>query len=130
MFCGNRVLPTLPAANLERAQKFYADKLGLQPEERDLTTRTLFYQCNGSSFGVYESQYAGTAKSTAAMFETDNLDRDMRELRSKGVTFEEYDMGELKTNNGVASVPGGKVAWFKDSEGNIISITERSDRPH
>ena len=62
MFCGLRVLPTLPAANLERAQKFYSDKLGLQPVEEDPTTRTLFYQCNGSSFEVYESQYAGDGK--------------------------------------------------------------------
>ncbi len=62
------------------------------------------------------------------MFETDDLDRDMRELRSKGVTFEDYDMGDLKTRNGVATSQGGKAAWFKDSEGNIISIVQRTDR--
>jgi catechol 2,3-dioxygenase-like lactoylglutathione lyase family enzyme len=129
MFCGQRVLPALPAANLQRAQKFYADKLGLEPAET-APDGTMIYRCDGSTFGVYPSQFAGTAKSTAAMFETDNLDRDMRELRGKGVVFEEYDMGEIKTRNGVATTPGVKAAWFKDSEGNILAITQRTDIPH
>jgi catechol 2,3-dioxygenase-like lactoylglutathione lyase family enzyme len=129
MFCGTRVLPALPAANLQRAQKFYADKLGLNPAETD-ADGTLIYRCNGTTFGVYPSQFAGTAKNTAAMFETENIDRDMRELRGKGVVFEEYDMGELKTHNGVYTTEDGKAAWFKDSEGNILSIVERTNRTH
>jgi catechol 2,3-dioxygenase-like lactoylglutathione lyase family enzyme len=123
MFCGLRVVPTLPVANLERAKQFYADRLGLQPAETSPDGGVL-YRCNGSTFSLYQSQYAGTAKSTAAMFETDDLERDMRELRSKGVVFEEYNQPEYKTVNGIASSPIGKVAWFKDSEGNIIAITQ------
>ena len=129
MFCGLSVVPTLPAANIERAKRFYADKLGLQPSE-DIPGGGVVYHCNGSTFSLYPSEFAGTAKNTAAMFETDDLDRDMRELRSKGVKFEDYDMPELKTVNGVATMPGGKGVWFKDSEGNILSIVQRDNRQH
>jgi catechol 2,3-dioxygenase-like lactoylglutathione lyase family enzyme len=124
MFCGLSVRPTLPAADIERAKKFYSEKLGLQPAEV-LSTGDVIYKCNGSQFDLYPSQYAGTAKNTAVVFETDDLERDMRELRSKGVVFEEYDMGELKTVKGVAISAAEKAAWFKDSEGNIIALGQR-----
>jgi len=110
---------------MERAKKFYAEKLGLEPDETT-PTGDLIFKCNGSSFFLYTSQYAGTAKNTAVTFETDNLDRDMREMRNKGVVFEEYDMGDLKTVNGVATMQDIKSAWFKDTEGNIIAITQRA----
>jgi catechol 2,3-dioxygenase-like lactoylglutathione lyase family enzyme len=127
MFCGLSVLPTLPVANMERAKKFYDEKLGLQPAE---TTQTgeVIYRCNGSSFFLYSTQYAGTAKNTAMTFQTDDLERDMRELRGKGVKFEEYNLGELKTVNGVATIADTKGAWFKDTEGNIIALTQRNGR--
>ncbi len=126
MFCGLSAIPTLPAANIERAKKFYTDKLGLQVDDTS-TPGGVMFECNGTSFFVYPSQYAGTAKNTAMTFETDDLNRDMRDLRNKGVKFEDYDMGDLKTVNGVASNGGTKSAWFKDTEGNIIALTERSE---
>jgi len=116
---------TLPAANIERAKKFYADKLGLQPDE-SLPTGEVIYMLNGFPFTIYQSQFAGTAKNTAMGIETDDLERDMGDLRSRGVVFEEYDMGDIKTVNGVVNDPaGGKAAWFKDSEGNIIGLFQR-----
>jgi catechol 2,3-dioxygenase-like lactoylglutathione lyase family enzyme len=127
MFDKLSVLPTLPAKNIDRAKKFYADKLGLQPDEV-MPTGEVIFKVNKSSLLLYTSQYAGTAKNTAATFETDNLERDMRDLRNKGVVFEDYDMGDLKTVNGVASVGDIKSAWFKDTEGNIIALTERTHR--
>jgi catechol 2,3-dioxygenase-like lactoylglutathione lyase family enzyme len=124
MFCGLSVMPTLPVANLERAKQFYADKLGLQPAE-ELPGGGVMYRCNGSRFGLYPSEYAGTAKNTAAVFETDDLERDVKELRGKGVVFEEYNFPQMKTVNGIIDSPGGKSAWFKDSEGNIIALGQR-----
>ncbi|MGH2654353.1 MAG: VOC family protein [Actinomycetota bacterium] len=50
----------------------------------------------------------------------------MAELRAKGVTFEEYDMPGLKTVNGIAELGGEKGAWFKDPEGNILSVSQTS----
>ncbi len=114
---------TLPAANMERARRFYSEKLGLNPDEVE-PDGSLLYQCDGSGFIVYQSQYAGTAKNTAVGFRTDNLEKEMQEMRSKGIVFEEYDMPGLKTKHGVAEMGGIKGAWFKDSEGNILAINE------
>ncbi len=120
-------MATIPAANIERAKKFYSEKLGFKPDESE-PTGVVSYKSGDSTFLLYESQYAGTAKSTAMTFQTDNLERDMRDLRNKGVKFEDYDMGDLKTVNGVASLGDVKSAWFKDTEGNIIALTERAGR--
>ncbi len=127
MFSDLSIMPTLPVKNIERARKFYREKLGLKTEEETPTGEVIF-KTNKSSFLLYPSQYAGTAKNTAATFETDNLDRDMRDLRNKGVEFEDYDMGDFKTVHGVASIGDIKSAWFKDSEGNIIALTQRGHR--
>jgi catechol 2,3-dioxygenase-like lactoylglutathione lyase family enzyme len=114
---------TLPAANIDRARKFYSEKLGLNPAEVE-ADGSLLYQCDGTGFLVYPSQYAGTAKNTAVGFRTDDLEHEMQELRSKGVTFEEYDMPGLKTVHGMASLGNIKSAWFKDTEGNILAINQ------
>ena len=114
---------TLPAANIERARKYYSEKLGLTPEMVQ-PDGSLFYKCKDSAFLVYPSQYAGTAKSTAVGFQTDDIEREMKELHSKGVVFEEYDMPGLKTVHGVATMGNVKAAWFKDSEGNILAIDQ------
>ena len=116
-------MATLPAANIERAKKFYSEKLGMNPESVE-PDGSLRYECGGTGFLVYQSQYAGTAKNTAVGFRTDNLEKDMRELRSKGVVFEEYDIPGLKTDHGVATIGDFKGAWFKDSEGNIVALNE------
>ncbi len=128
MFCGLSVIPTIPAANIDRAKKFYTDKLGLEVDNHSSDPGGVMFNCNGTTFFLYQSQYAGTAKNTAMTFETDNLDREMKDLRNKGVRFEDYDMGDLKTVNGVAATGDIKSAWFKDTEGNIIALTERSGR--
>jgi catechol 2,3-dioxygenase-like lactoylglutathione lyase family enzyme len=127
MFDDLTIMPTLPVKNIERAKKFYSEKLGLKAEE-ELPTGVVVFKVNKSSLLLYTSQYAGTAQNTAATFETNNLDRDMSELRNKGVVFEDYDMGDLKTVNGVASTGDIKSAWFKDTEGNIIALTQRGHR--
>jgi hypothetical protein len=75
---------------------------------------------------VYSSSYAGTAKNTVFVIETDDLARDMGALRGKGVTFMDYDFPGLKTVDGVAEIGGEKSAWFADSEGNILALSERT----
>ena len=71
---------------------------------------------------VYRSEFAGTAKNTAFGLMTDDLDRDMTQLRTHGVMFHDYDMPGLKTVDGVAEIGDERSAWFSDSEGNIIAI--------
>lgn len=117
------VVAVLPARDISRARDFYRDKLGLEPENPQ-DTDNLEYKCgNGTGFLVYETQNAGTAKNTQIGWTTSNLDAEMAELKSKGVTFEEYDFPGLKTEDGVATMPdGSRGSWFLDSEGNIISL--------
>ena len=123
MFSNLTAVATLPAANIERAKKYYYDKLGLTPDLVQPDGGVL-YQCKDSAFLVYQSQYAGTAKNTAVGFQTDNIEREMRDLRSRGVVFEEYDMPGLKTVHGMATMGNVKAAWFKDSEGNILAVNQ------
>jgi hypothetical protein len=77
-------------------------------------------------FLVYPSQFAGTAKSTAMSFDVANLEEAVKELRDRGVVFEEYDMPGLKTVNGIAEIQGVKGAWFKDPDGYILAVGERT----
>ena len=123
MFSKLTVRPTLPSADMNRAKKFYSEKLGLTPSG-ETPDGGVIYKCNGSDFSLYPSRYAGTAKNTAVGFETDNLERDVKELRNRGVKFEEYDMPNLKTVDGIAHFGEDKAAWFKDREGNIVGLTE------
>ena len=115
----------LPASDIARAKEWYHQCLGLTPTEES-PGGGLYYETAGSRFTVYPSAFAGTNQATAAGFFVADFDAAMSELRSKGVTFEEYDLGEdIKTVDGVATTPdGNRIAWFKDSEGNILGIGE------
>lgn len=113
----------LPASDLGRAREFYKDKLGLEPSE-DRSDGLVYEGKGGGKFFIYETQFAGTAQNTAMNWATDDLDAEMAELRSRGVQFEEYDFPGLKTENGVADNGEGRGAWFKDSEGNILALSE------
>ncbi len=114
---------TIPARDLRKAEQWYADKLGLTPDERE--AGGLLYNCQNSGFTLYETQYAGTAQNTLMSFMSDDLDRDMGDMRAKGVRFEDYNQPGLKTVNGVATMDGQRGAWFKDGDGNILAIVER-----
>jgi catechol 2,3-dioxygenase-like lactoylglutathione lyase family enzyme len=116
------VLAVLPAKDIARARNFYRDVLGLDPAET-LDDENLVYRCgNGTSFLLYRTDNAGTAKNTQLSWETDNLEREVEELRGRGVVFEEYDFPGLKTENGIATSTAGRAAWFTDTEGNILSL--------
>jgi catechol 2,3-dioxygenase-like lactoylglutathione lyase family enzyme len=122
MFENSIAMAVLPASDLERARRFWSEVFGLTPARSD--TGGDFYVVGGLPLLVYETQFAGTAQNTSFGFFTDDLDRDMAALREKGVTFNEYDLPGLKTENGVVDMDGERGAWFNDSEGNIISIAQ------
>jgi hypothetical protein len=52
----------------------------------------------------------------------DKVDQMARELKAKGVSFEHYDMPGLRLDGDVHVGDGMRVAWFKDPDGNILSI--------
>jgi hypothetical protein len=74
---------------------------------------------------MYPSAGAGTSKASTAFWAVDDVVTEVAELKSRGVVFEEYDMPGIKTVNGIASGGGAKTAWFKDTEGNILAISQR-----
>ncbi len=113
---------TVAVKDIEAAGRFYEGTLGLQvtATEGD-EVRT--YRTGGSTLLVYESQYAGTNKATAVTWTVgDELEKIVGALKAKGVTFEHYDMPDT-TRKGEVHVSGDmKVAWFKDPDGNILSL--------
>jgi catechol 2,3-dioxygenase-like lactoylglutathione lyase family enzyme len=119
------IIAYVPVSDLARARQFYEQKLGLVPGEVYGGGSGLVYECGGgTSFFMYESAGAGASKASQAFWSVDDLDAEMAELRKRGVSFEEYDMPGLKTVNGVNVGGGAKTAWFKDSEGNIMAISQ------
>jgi catechol 2,3-dioxygenase-like lactoylglutathione lyase family enzyme len=124
---GNAALhPVLPASDLDRAKRWYAEKLGIEPVRED-EYGGAEYEVGGAMFLIYRSEFAGTNKATAAGFRVDDFDATIAELRSAGVVFEDVDFGEFgSTVDGVLTMPGStdKAAWFKDSEGNILSLSK------
>jgi catechol 2,3-dioxygenase-like lactoylglutathione lyase family enzyme len=111
----------IPARDLDRARKFYTEKLGFKPEE---TPGGLVFRCKDSWFLVYSTLSAGTAQHTLAGWQTDHIEQEVKELQARGVVFEEYDLPGLKTVKGIAVTGPNKAAWFKDSEGNILGIVQ------
>jgi catechol 2,3-dioxygenase-like lactoylglutathione lyase family enzyme len=119
-------IASLPAKDIERAMRWYEEKLGLKPI-LDAGLAGQLYRTGGAVWILYPTPSAGTAKHTLGGWLVPDIDAAMSELRAKGVTFEEYAMGDdgPTTENGVARDPaGGAAAWFIDSEGNILALTQ------
>lgn len=123
------IYTVLPVADLARARQFYRDKLDLEPT-MEKPGMLAYSGPGGYIFQLYESGTAGTAQNTQMGWSTSDLDADMAELRERGVVFEEYALPGLTTQNGVAFVGTERSAWFKDSEGNTICISQTMPRVH
>jgi catechol 2,3-dioxygenase-like lactoylglutathione lyase family enzyme len=123
MFSDLPLQARLPASDLDRARTWYSEKLDLVPTLEDQAG--LWYQTGGQWFLVFMTPNAGTARNTAAAWTVSDLPATMAELRRRGVIFDDVDMGGgFKTVDGILSVGGGKVAWFRDSEGNTFEPSE------
>ena len=119
-----RIVPYIPVTNVARARKFYEEKLGLKPKEE--YAGGVIYECgDGSWVFMYPSAGAGTSKASTAFWAVDDVAAEVRELKARGVVFEEYDPPGIKMENSIANADGAKTAWFKDSEGNILAISQR-----
>jgi catechol 2,3-dioxygenase-like lactoylglutathione lyase family enzyme len=113
---------TLPASDMDRARKYYQEVLGFSvgSAEADGSARV---EVGESWIMVYPSEFAGTNQATAVGIGVDDVGAAVSAFRDRGVAFEEYDFGEMKTVDGVLTMPDGtKGAWFKDSEGNIVGL--------
>jgi catechol 2,3-dioxygenase-like lactoylglutathione lyase family enzyme len=113
----------LPVKDVTRARQFYEQKLGFSPK-RELAGGVLYEFGGGTACFVYPTPNAGTSRASQAFWQVEDVVREVAELRSRGVIFEEYDMPGLKTKDGIATAGGAKSAWFKDTEGNILAIVQ------
>jgi predicted enzyme related to lactoylglutathione lyase len=118
------VTANIPAADLARAKRFYADMLGLAPD-REGDGGMVYRTSAGSAFFVYQTEYAGKAGHTIAQLHVGDLDLEVKELQARGVTFEHYDLPGVTWDEAIATVPEmGRAAWFKDRDGNVLCLDE------
>ena len=114
----------LPAQDVARARRFYESKIGLKPKEEEPGGGVVYEFAGGTACFLYPTPNAGTSKASQAFWQVKDLVREMADLRSRGIRFEEYDVPGLKTVNGVFEGGGAKTAWFKDTEGNILALVQ------
>lgn len=124
------------ARDFARAKKFYAETVGLALADEsvpasDAVPGTALFRCaDGTGLVVYEKPDMMPSDNTVAGWNVSDLEAEMRELRAQGVTFEDYDTPDLKTENGIATFGTAsdagtvKSAWFKDPDGNILAINQ------
>ena len=118
--------PMIPVKDLDRARRFYEETLGLKSKDEWGEGVTL--ESGDTRINVYRSQFAGTNKATALIFSVDDIDKEVGELREKGVFFEHYDLPGLEQQGDLyVGDKGFKTAWFKDPDGNILSLAEGGD---
>ena len=125
MLSSKSALANIAVKNLEISRKFYENTLGLEQID-SVGNEVVVYRCGNSTIIVYQSQYAGTNKATSATWIVgDDIDVLVKELKSKGVQFEHYDMPNTTLKDDIHVDGNMKVAWFKDPDGNILNIINK-----
>jgi catechol 2,3-dioxygenase-like lactoylglutathione lyase family enzyme len=128
MLKNGRVATRLPAQDLERARRFYSEKLGLEPSEE--RPGGMLYEMAEGVFALFQSAGASTGEFTQMGWDVDDIEATVADLEQRGVVFEEVDVPGLKTVDGIAEVAGNypskgrgeRGAWFRDSEGNLLGV--------
>ena len=113
----------LPAKDVTRARSFYEQKLGFKPQAEQEGGVAYEFGDHTACF-LYPTPNAGTSKASQAFWKVDDIEREVADLKARGVKFEEYDMPGLKTEDGIAQAGNSKAAWFKDTEGNILALIQ------
>ena len=116
-------IPMLAVKDLDRARRFYEEQLGLDAREA-MDGEVLEVRSGDSVVNVYRSEFAGTNKATALTFDVDDIGEEVRTLKEKGIFFEQYDMPGMDRQGDIYVAEGVKTAWFKDPDGNILSLFE------
>src|SRR3954453_8764546 len=129
MLANGHIATRLPAQDLDRARRFYAEKLGLEPA--DERPGGLLYRCAAGEFALFESEGASPGTFTQMAWQVDDIEATVAALKERGVVFEEVDLPGLKTVGGIADISGNypskgargeRGAWFRDSEGNMLGV--------
>jgi catechol 2,3-dioxygenase-like lactoylglutathione lyase family enzyme len=125
-----RAITKIPAQDLDRARRFYRDRLGLEPvEER---TGGLRYLCGTTEFHIFASSGAASGRSTQMAFEVEDLDQAVADLRARGLEFATFDMPHFEVTDQIVVAPdnypskgtGERGTFFFDSEGNLVGLAQ------
>jgi catechol 2,3-dioxygenase-like lactoylglutathione lyase family enzyme len=114
--------PMIAVKDLDRARKFYEETLGLKADDEWGEGVTL--KSGDTLINIYRSEFAGTNKATALTFDVDDIEDEVKDLQGKGIFFEHYDLPGLERQGDLYVAEGMKTAWFKDPDGNILSLIE------
>jgi catechol 2,3-dioxygenase-like lactoylglutathione lyase family enzyme len=113
----------LPVDDVDRARKFYEEKLGLEFKGLDPFEGSAMFGLDGGATLVLLPRPGGTHNENTAMsWAVDDVEQEVKQLESQGVDFEDYDLPELKTVDHIASMGDLKSAWFKDLDGNVLCV--------
>jgi predicted enzyme related to lactoylglutathione lyase len=113
----------LPARDVGRARAFYEQKLGFRPAE-EIDGGVVYKFANGTACFLYPTSNAGTNRASQAFWQVEDVEKEVADLKARGVKFEEYDQPDAKTVNSIATGGGAKAAWFKDTEGNVLAVVQ------
>ena len=122
MLSDARFETALPCSDLERAKSFYADRLGLTPEG---PAGAWYEGRDGTRFILFPSSGSASGSHSQMGFMVTDLEAEVAGLKQRGVQFEEYDFPGFDKATGIADSGGGRAAWFKDSEGNLLCLVEQ-----
>ena len=112
----------IPARDLARARRFYEHTLGLQPGQ-ETGGGVTYSSADGTACFLYPTPNAGSSQASQAFWEVQDIEREVTDLKARGVVFETYDMPGMDSN-GISTAGGAKAAWFKDTEGNILALVQ------
>ena len=113
----------IPASDVSRARTFYEGTIGLRPKLE--FAGGVIYECGGTEVFLYPTPNAGSSRASQAFWEVADVAAEVADLKARGVRFEEYDAPGLRTVDSIATGGGAKTAWFKDTEGNILAVSQR-----
>lgn len=115
---------TIGVKNIEAARDFYENKLGLKPVDESFC-EVKMYRSGNTNIEVYETEFAGTNQATVLTWTVKDINKEVQELKEKGITFEHYDFPDSKLEGDVHVMGRIKAAWFKDPDGNIFNIVNQ-----
>jgi len=113
----------IPARDVARARQFYEGKLGFRAKQT-LAGGVVYEFGDRTACFLYPTPNAGTSRASQAFWRVDDVEREVAELKARGIEFENYDIPGERSPSGVVTAGGAKAAWFKDSEGNILAIVQ------
>ena len=113
----------IPAKDVARARQFYESKLGFRAKE-EVAGGVIYEFKDKTACFLYPTPNAGTSLASQAFWQVEDIEREVSELKARGVVFEEYDVPGERSPSGVVTAGGAKAVWFKDSEGNILAIIQ------